>query len=60
MRDVVLVAGSFLVAAGLLVVLRLELSDAAARRKVGPVRDTVEVLLPALAMTALVWWVWIS
>jgi hypothetical protein len=60
MRDVVLVAATFLVAAGLLLVLRFEFTDAAARRKVGPARDTVEVLLPALAMAALVWWVWIS
>lgn len=60
MRDVVLISGTFLVAAGLLWVLRLELSGAAARRRVGPVRDVVEVMLPALAMALLVWWVWVA
>ena len=60
MRDVTLVAGSVIVALGLLLIMWRELAGAADRRKVGAVRDTVEVLLPVIAMVALLWWVWVS
>ena len=58
MRDAILVVGTVLVGLGLLLILWRELSDAAARRKVGPVRDAFEVLLPVVATVALVVWVW--
>ncbi len=53
-----LVLGTLIVAAGLVMILWRELGGAAERRKVGPVRDTVEVLLPVVATIALVAWVW--
>ena len=53
-----LIIGTILVAAGLLLILWRELGGAAERRRVGPVRDTIEVLLPIVASVALVAWVW--
>ena len=53
-----LVLGTLIVAAGLVMILRRELGGAAERRKVGPVRDTVAVWLPVVATIALVAWVW--
>ncbi len=55
-----LIVGTVLVGLGLLMILWRELGGAAERRRVGPVRDTIEVLLPVLAMVALLAWVWIA
>ncbi|MCP4308200.1 MAG: hypothetical protein GY926_15610 [bacterium] len=60
MRDAVLVAGTIIVALGLVLIMWRELAGAADRRKVGAGRDTAEVLLPVLATVALLWWVWAS
>lgn len=59
MRDAVLIAGTALAGLGLLLIVWRELGGAAERRKVGPVRDTVEVLLPLVAAVALLVWVWV-
>ncbi len=60
MKDAMLIVGTVLVGLGLLMILWRELGGAAERRRVGPVRDTIEVLLPVLAMVALLAWVWIA
>ena len=60
MRDAMLIVGTVLVGLGLLLILWRELGNAAERRKVGPVRDTVEVLLPIVATVALVAWIWVA
>jgi hypothetical protein len=58
MRHAVLIAGTVLAGVGLVMILSRELTSAAERRKVGAVRDTIEVLLPVIASIALVIWVW--
>lgn len=60
MRDTVLIVATLVVAVGLVLVGWRELAGAAERRKVGPVRDTIEVLLPLVATVALLVWVWVS
>lgn len=60
MRDTVLIAGTVLVGLGLVLILWRELGNAAERRKVGRLRDTVEVLLPVAVAVALLVWVWVS
>ncbi len=60
MREAVLVVGTIVVGVGLLLIMSRELRNAAERRKVGPVRDTIEVLLPVVATVALVVWVWVA
>ena len=60
MREVTLVAGTVIVALGLVLIMWRELAGATDRRKTGQVRDTVEVLLPVVAMVSLLWWVWVS
>ncbi|MDJ0953472.1 MAG: hypothetical protein QNJ81_07315 [Acidimicrobiia bacterium] len=60
MRDAVLIIGTALVGLGLILILWRELASAAERRKVGPLRDTFEVLLPVVATVALVAWVWVA
>jgi hypothetical protein len=60
MRDAALIVGTVLAGVGLVMILWRELTSAAERRKVGPVRDTLEVLLPVIASIALVVWVWVS
>lgn len=60
MRDAVLIAGTVLVGLGLVLIAWRELGSAAARRKVGPVRDTIEVILPLAAAAALLVWVWVK
>lgn len=60
MRNAVLIVGTVLVGLGLAMILWRELSNAAERRKVGPLRDTFEVLLPVVASVAVVIWVWSS
>ncbi len=60
MTDAVLIVGTALVGLGLILILWRELANAAERRKVGPLRDTVEVLLPVVATVALVVWVWVA
>ena len=59
MRDAMLIIGTILVGVGLGLILWRELASAADRRKVGVVRDVVEVLLPVVATVALVVWVWV-
>ncbi len=58
MSDAVLIIGTVLVGVGLMLILWRELNNASERRKVGAVRDAVEVLLPVVATIALVVWVW--
>ncbi len=58
MQDTVRLVATIVVALGLATILWRELSDAADRRKVGEVRDLVEVFLPVLATVALLVWVW--
>ncbi len=53
------VAATALVGLGLILILWRELAAAGERRKVGPVRDTFEVLLPIAVTVALVVWVWV-
>ncbi len=58
MSDAVLIIGTVLVGVGLMLILWRELNNASERRKVGAVRDAVEVFLPVVATIALVVWVW--
>ena len=58
MEDAVLIVATIVVGLGLVLILWRELTGAAARRRVGAVRDLVEVLLPVVATVALVVWVW--
>jgi hypothetical protein len=60
MRDTVLVAGTILTGLGLAMIVWRELSGAGERRRVGPTRDILEVLLPVVAAVALVVWVWVD
>ena len=60
MRDATLIVATVIVACGLGLIMWREFANAADRRKVGPLRDTAEVLLPVIAMVALLWWVWVS
>lgn len=60
MSDVTLIVGTVVVAIGLVLITWRELAAAEDRRKVGPLRDTAEVLLPVVATIALLWWVWVS
>lgn len=60
MRDFTLLAATVLVGLGLALVLWRELASAGERRRVGPVRDVIEVLLPVAATLALLLWVWVS
>ena len=60
MRDAILVAASLVMGLGLALILWRELAGAADRRRVGALRDSVEVLLPVLATVALVAWAWIA
>jgi hypothetical protein len=55
-----LILGTVLVGLGLLLILWREFRGAETRRKVGPVRDTFEVLLPVAAAVALVVWIWVA
>jgi hypothetical protein len=58
MQDAVLVVATGLVGLGLGLILWRELAGADVRRRVGPLRDTVEVLLPVVATVALLIWAW--
>jgi hypothetical protein len=60
MTDTILVVATVVVVVGLVLIGWRELAGATERRKVGPVRDTIEVLLPIVAMVALLVWVWVS
>ncbi|MEA2001500.1 MAG: hypothetical protein U9N84_06400 [Actinomycetota bacterium] len=60
MRDFTLIVGTVVVGLGLVLVLWRELAGAGERRRVGPVRDVIEVLLPVAATLALLLWVWVS
>lgn len=60
MHDFILIVGTVLVGLGLALVLWRELAGAGVRRRVGPVRDVIEVLLPVAATLALLLWVWVS
>ena len=55
-----MIFGTALVGLGLLLIVWRELSGATERRKVGPVRDTFEVLLPVAATIVLLVWVWVA
>jgi hypothetical protein len=59
-RDAARVAGTVVTGVGLALILWRELGGAAQRRRLGRVRDTVEVLLPAVAAVALLIWVWVG
>lgn len=58
MQDAVLVVATVFVGLGLGLILWRELAGAAVRRRVGPFRDTVEVLLPMVATVLLLIWSW--
>jgi len=58
MQIAALVVATVLVSAGLGLILWRELAGAVGRRRVGPLRDTVEVLLPVVATVALLIWSW--
>ena len=58
MEDVVRVVATMVVGLGLVLILWRELAGAAARRRVGAVRDVIEVVLPVAATVALLLWVW--
>ena len=59
MQDTMRIVATVVVGLGLVLILWRELAGADERRRVGPVRDTFEVLLPVAATAALVGWVWI-
>jgi hypothetical protein len=56
----VLVIATVVIGLGLALILWRELAAAGQRRKVGAVRDSVEVLLPIAATVALVVWAWVA
>ena len=56
----VVLVGSVLVIAGLIAIVARELGTHPERRLVGPVRNSVEVLLPLVGAVVLVIAVWIS
>ena len=58
MQDTMRIVATVIVGLGLGMILWRELGTVAGRRKVGPVRDTFEVLLPVVATVALLVWVW--
>jgi hypothetical protein len=60
MRDAVLVAGTVLAGVGLVLIMWRELGNAAERRKVGRLRDVIEVVLPVAVAVALLVWVWVD
>ena len=60
LEDAVLVAATAIIALGLALILWRELSAAGDRRRVGPLRDTMEVLAPILATVLLLIWAWVS
>ena len=60
MSDAILIIGTAVVGIGLALILWREMSNASERRKVGPARDTFEVLLPVVATVALIVWVWVA
>lgn len=59
MQDAVRIAATAVTGLGLVLILWRELAAAGERRRVGPVRDVFEVLLPIVATVALVVWVWV-
>jgi hypothetical protein len=56
----VLIVATILIGLGLSMICWRELSAGGARRKVGRVRNLIEVLLPIVAAVALVVWVWVE
>ena len=58
MQDTMRIVATVIVGLGLALILWRELAGAAERRKVGRVRDIIEVLLPVVATVALLIWVW--
>ncbi len=58
MQDAMRIVATVVVGIGLILILWRELAAAGERRKVGPLRDTFEVMLPVVATVALVVWVW--
>lgn len=60
MDNAILIVATAVVGLGLILILWRELAGAASRRQVGPLRDTVEVILPVAATVALLWWVWVA
>lgn len=59
MQDTMRIVATGVVGLGLILILWRELAAAGERRIVGPVRDTIEVLLPVAATATLVVWVWL-
>ena len=57
---VVVLVGSVVVIVGMIAIVARELGTHPERRLVGPVRDSVEVLLPLIGAVVLVISVWIS
>ena len=57
-HDTVLVIATIVLGLGLVLILWRELAAAGERRKVGVVRDTIEVMMPVAATIALIWWAW--
>lgn len=59
MQDALRIVATVVVGLGLIMILWRELAAAGERRRVGPVRDVFEVLLPVVATVALVVGVWL-
>jgi UPF0716 family protein affecting phage T7 exclusion len=60
MEDAVLIISTAIVGIGLVLILWWELRHAGERRRVGPLRDTVEVLLPIVATVFLIVAAWVA
>lgn len=60
MEDAVLIVSTAIVGVGVVFILWSELGHAGERRQAGPLRDTVEVLLPIVATVGLVVWAWVA
>lgn len=59
MEDAVRLIATVIVGLGLAMILWREFSASEARRKAGPFRDAIEVLLPVVATVVLLAWVWV-
>ena len=60
MEEAIRIVATAIIGLGLVLILWREFGGAGERRQVGSVRDTIEVLLPVAATSALVVWVWVA
>jgi hypothetical protein len=60
LRAIFMILGALLAVGGSVAVVALEFGSSAERRLVSRLRDTIEVLLPPVAVVVLVWLVWLG